>query len=239
MSRVKLDVIDDFAWLDERTFITSDNHFGHAKILKKEPERLDFMTAQGGSGDYFLWSASWWNQAVSPVDSLLCLGDLVGKSGDKYISELHGNKWLLMGNHDVKNDNRKILESSDFRLLDGVFLAIPEADIIWKRLKSEFGKRFINEELYLHALIIDRLGERIMFSHFPVFDHYKNNTRYNDAKHVLDVLFKESRCTINIHGHTHINLASSKLCINACVDRTLLRPIRLGKLLEQHKTSRG
>jgi calcineurin-like phosphoesterase family protein len=78
----------------ENTWVTSDNHFGHANIerLCKRPANTDvIMLAE-------------WQRLVPPDAMLLHLGDIAYRADfpewQRIIATLPGNKYLIMGNHD-------------------------------------------------------------------------------------------------------------------------------------------
>ena len=81
----------------DRTWFTSDMHFGHSKIIdycnrpySSVPEMNDGLVAN-------------WNQLVSPDDDVWVLGDVaMGRLADSlsYVRQLNGHKKLVCGNHD-------------------------------------------------------------------------------------------------------------------------------------------
>ena len=85
--------------LDNRTWFTSDQHFGHANIIKycnrpfKSVEEMDAAMVER------------WNKTVGKDDMVWCLGDIC--LGDRsrlkdLVSSLNGRINLVMGNHDTK-----------------------------------------------------------------------------------------------------------------------------------------
>lgn len=86
-----------------RTWITSDIHFGHKKILEYYPKtRLQF-----GSNveEMDLGLIDAWNQVISPQDKIFILGDISFYGLEKTIAivnQLYGQKHLILGNHDFK-----------------------------------------------------------------------------------------------------------------------------------------
>ncbi len=80
-------------------WFTSDQHFGHAKILKScdrpfvNVEEMDETIIKN------------YNELVGPDDTVFFLGDLSWYSGritKTIVSRLTGNKHLIIGNHDGK-----------------------------------------------------------------------------------------------------------------------------------------
>ena len=84
----------------EHLFFTSDTHFGHENILHfcKRPfssvEEMDQKLIEN------------WNKVVGPNDYIFHLGDFCFKGSqywDRILDQLNGHKFLILGNHDLKN----------------------------------------------------------------------------------------------------------------------------------------
>ncbi|MHA1170134.1 MAG: metallophosphoesterase family protein [Candidatus Hodarchaeales archaeon] len=96
-----------------RKWFTSDQHFGHQKIIRycQRPFRtLDEMNSE---------MIRRWNERVKPDDLVFQLGDFCFKGGSEggrlpatvYSDQLNGNKIFLKGNHDNNNSNKTNIES--------------------------------------------------------------------------------------------------------------------------------
>ena len=78
-------------------FFTSDNHFGHARIIeycnrpfKHVDEMNEAMIAN-------------WNNKIDPEDTVYHIGDFaMDKNPSKFLYRLNGQKFLIKGNHDGK-----------------------------------------------------------------------------------------------------------------------------------------
>ncbi|MGP1580861.1 MAG: metallophosphoesterase family protein [Wolinella sp.] len=225
------------AWLNEDTFIISDTHFGHEKILVKEPLRVQLAEQEIAGIDPFEWALKRWNLVVSPKDHVLHLGDVIGKHGKRYIHRLNGKKHVLLGNHDI--NNLKELHAAGFELLKGIHFKIDtpkgSSSAILKALHKRFSSKELYKALFVHALVADFGGERILFSHFPVFDSYPENRRYERGKRILEALYEEAGCTLNIHGHTHSNDTKNSFCINVSADKSVMIPRKLGEVLSRNR----
>ena len=220
------------AWLNEDTLLISDTHFGHEKILEKEPLRVQLAEQEIAGIDPFEWALKCWNQKVLPKDHVLHLGDVIGKRGKKYIHRLNGKKHVILGNHDI--NNLKELHSAGFALLKGIHFKIDtpkNGDAILRALHKRFSPKELYKALFVHALVADFGKERILFSHFPVFDSYPENKRYERGKRILEALYEEAQCTLNIHGHTHSNDTKNSFCINVSADKSAMFPRKLGEIL--------
>lgn len=83
---------------EEVDFVTSDHHFGHARIIELAERPFSSLGAMHGE----LIAA--WNRLVDPGDVVLHLGDLaLGKRDDSIpvTAALNGRKLLVPGNHDT------------------------------------------------------------------------------------------------------------------------------------------
>lgn len=82
-----------------KTFITSDLHFGHANIMKFNPDTRQYKDVD--HMDEMMIKE--WNSLVQPDDLTYILGDFafckVGKATE-IVRRLNGRKILIEGNHD-------------------------------------------------------------------------------------------------------------------------------------------
>ncbi|MDE6978412.1 MAG: metallophosphoesterase family protein [Helicobacter sp.] len=212
------------------TFIISDPHFGHNKIFIKEPKRL---LGEEKPKQAFKKLCKNWNALVGKKDNILCLGDMFGVSGSRYIHKLKGKKSLILGNHDIKPHNKELLYSSDFAILHGIALQIPSGEEIAIEATKRHNTLSGYEQECLSVLVCDVLGLRVMFCHYPLFERHPSDERFFALFALLEWLFEQCHCDVVIHGHIHSHNASDLRCINACIDVTNYAPIRLTTLLEQ------
>ncbi|WP_181566271.1 metallophosphoesterase [Helicobacter monodelphidis] len=215
---------------DENTFIVSDTHFGHQKILEKEPHRFDDLSSKK---EVFKRLRKRWNNLIQDNDTLLHLGDLIGDKGKKYIKKLKGHKYLILGNHDIKEQNFSVIQQSDFCIIHGLCLLVPQKQEILEQMQFFLNNLPIEQQSLLSAVVADICGIRILFSHYPLFDRYPNDNRFIAIKEILEKLFEISQCAMNIHGHTHSHDTFDNRCVNACIDKTDFMPIRLKDLLSK------
>lgn len=217
-------------------FIVSDMHLGHDKILEKEPKRyLGKKTPKKA----FKNLCKRWNDVVGRNDVVLCLGDVIGYKGAKYLPKLHGIKFLIIGNHDIKPYNKAILLESDFRILKGMRLCIDDAQSIEEETLACFKNLSAYEQECLSVLVADVMNMRIMFCHYPLFGRYGHDERFFRLFELLEWLFKRCECDINIHGHSHSHNAADSRCVNASIDVTCYAPIKLRTLLYSASTTKG
>lgn len=77
-----------------KTFVTSDTHFGHAKLI--EYSKLPFSSVE--EMDETLIKN--WNELVGRSDHVWHLGDFAFKNHLSYLERLNGRIHLVLGNHD-------------------------------------------------------------------------------------------------------------------------------------------
>ncbi|MBW9091638.1 hydrolase [Rhizobium wenxiniae] len=79
-------------------YFTSDTHFGDARVLRID--RRPFSTVP----DHDAALISNWNSRVLPGDEIWRLGDFAVKRAgfaEQLLSQLHGEKYLIIGNNDL------------------------------------------------------------------------------------------------------------------------------------------
>lgn len=218
--------------IDMNTFIIADTHFGHQNISKHEPGRMD-KVHEGGYRSHDQMLIHRWNEAVSSKDTVLHLGDFcVQNPPQDTLKKLNGKKILLRGNHD-KGSAAFHLEQGWDNVIEGVNLTLKSLDEEQKTLsliQNEMAMDRLTHSL-VNCLIIDLDGQRIMFSHFPVFDNNPYDKKFDVITETLEEIYLLSECTLNIHGHVHSKTAKEDVCVNACVERIGFQPIRLSKLI--------
>ena len=82
---------------DQVDFITSDTHFGHARII--ELASRPFISVEEMDAELIRR----WNETVAPDDVVLHLGDLaLGPIAESLplTAQLHGHRFLVPGNHE-------------------------------------------------------------------------------------------------------------------------------------------
>lgn len=79
-------------------FYTSDLHFNHTKIIEYCNRPFNNIEDMNNT------IVNNWNNKVSSKDDVYILGDfgfLKGSEANKFLSLLNGNKYLIIGNHDI------------------------------------------------------------------------------------------------------------------------------------------
>ena len=218
------------------TYLISDTHFGQDSVLKREAIRGRIATHLGYKNHFDLLVDNW-NARVKKGDLVLHLGDVYFGDGLKYAKKLNGAKRLIIGNNDIgKNAVKKFeaLQKLGWSAKNKVALKISRDEK--RKIREKIAKKYkhIAQKIYLNGLIVDIAGQRILFSHFPVFDR-KRNDRFCAVRDVLDDYYRFAECSLNIHGHTHSREVSFDCCVNVSCERTMLAPITLREALKRAK----
>lgn len=192
-------------------YITADTHFGHVSINFHEPSRITKAQIEGFK-DFDEYMICTWNETVNDDDNVLHLGDFAFKDSYKIAKKLKGKVALIIGNHD-KQKHLDFYKELGWKIIDNIVLDINGSKDIYNKLPQDI----INNRL-LACLIKDVDGQRIMFSHFPVFDNNPYDEKYKEVTTILEELFINLNCDTNIHGHTHSDIAKEKFCQSACLE---------------------
>ncbi len=200
--------------IDENTWVISDTHFDHAKILSYERERVTSMLNQG-IDDHNEWLLYNWNSVVGVNDLVLHLGDLAFKNPCEWLAKLNGRIIMVLGNHDVASrhelQNYAQQNLNRFFLVEGINGAV---DI---------------ENPWLSAFTKDINGQRVLFSHYPVLsiDPYVKD-QVKDTIKLLKQSFISEGCHLNIHGHLHSkDSRSDPREINVSLERIGFKPVKI------------
>ncbi|MFT4136635.1 metallophosphoesterase [Microbacterium sp.] len=158
---------------DQVDFVTSDHHFGHARIIELAERPFSSLAAMNGE----LIAA--WNRVVGPGDTVLHLGDLA--LGDRAESipltaALNGWKLLVPGNHDT---------------ISSVYRCSAAHKQQTRDLLDQCGWTVLPE-----IIAGERGGRRIRASHFPYRGDSQTVERHVEARPIDDGLPL-------LHGHTH------------------------------------
>lgn len=158
---------------DQVDFITADTHFGHAQISKLAEcpfSTIDEMDAE---------LIRRWNQAVSPTDVVLHLGDVALGSIEESIgltAQLNGRRYLVPGNHDRVSPATQSKRATEH--------LVP--------LYEAAGWTILPE-----VIEGTRHGYRILASHYP----YKDDSQASD-RHTTHRPRWDDGIPL-VHGHTH------------------------------------
>lgn len=223
------DILDK---INEDTFVISDTHIGHGNqnkgILLFEPCRLSAMITAGYEAhEHDKWVIDNWNSTVSPDDVVLHLGDFAFKHVASSIEQLNGDIIMILGNHDGKGYEQKY---NGVETVKGFYY---EDEL--KYLNKVHNP--ITNDRMLSALIKEIQGEKILFSHYALFDNEefdRKNTKIAPRIDVLEKLYGAHNCSKNLHGHIHSNKSAFKDSVNCSMENLDFRPRRLRELLSKN-----
>lgn len=210
--------------LNEQMFVLADPQFGCPYVFEYVPARKLFGWVELLDQEII----QNWNEIVSPLDTVLCLGDFMNGNHsidesirrlDSFSRQLNGKKILLRGNHD-NIETAKYYDSGWQGLIEYP-LVLLDGQMKWLNVPSK----------YCACIITDVAGKRLMFSHFGIFDEDEDDPRYLIEKAYLRDLFIQYQCDLNIHGHTHDRHISDERCVNACMEQTHFKPVRLNQFI--------
>lgn len=173
----------------EFDFVTSDTHFGHARII--EFSKRPFASLGQMHGEFI----KRWNGVVGPTDKVLHLGDLCLGPFEQSLAltmALNGEKYLIPGNHD------RVSNAFDGGRHIDRFTPIYEA-AGW-RILPEIIQRRIG-------------GKDVLLSHYP----YDGDSRPGKADRQVHVRPIDAGLPV-IHGHVHTEFAVRGRQFNAGVD---------------------
>lgn len=141
----------------QRIWCLSDTHFSHARSLEFKNEKTGVKMRPWEPGqvtEMNEYMVEKWNSVVDPADMVLHIGDTwFTKDGHEILSRLHGDKELIMGNHD---DKATEIYSRYFRKLHGSYTVRSKnrnSDVILTHIPvhpSQFGRFMGNIHGHLH-----------------------------------------------------------------------------------------
>ena len=110
------------------TFLISDTHFFHDNILTFKREDGTPLRDFSSMKHMMQFMVDQWNSVVKPGDKVYHLGDTAFKNAGslRVFADLHGDKVLIKGNHDVLKPAQYLSYFRDIRayhVLDKILLA--------------------------------------------------------------------------------------------------------------------
>ena len=197
----------------------------HNVVFSWDPNTNNFKVVFDGTT-----IVNYTNNIVSRGHKLIHLGDFIlgsrptKRTKDNFLnvtSAVNGDLALLLGNHDTLK--------KDVYLNLGFNLVIDNPIIIVD------GDEHIEETpigINAPCVIIEINGKIVMFSHFPVFDRCPFDEKYIKNYNYLESLYKQYKCELNIHGHTHKNNSEFKDAINVCLEVNDYKPLLIDDLIK-------
>lgn len=246
--------------INENTFVISDTHFGHFRVLFFEPIRVEYL-------------ADYNTDVVAECEELLGLIETIPEDEHrnhprinelgKFLIPFHDTmiveKWnAVIGPNDTvlhlgdfafrgieewtkKLNGNKILLRGNHDLKNGrTYIEAGWKDVI-ESVKIVIGDSVFEKtpriDKYWNGLFIaindDDGGKSILFSHYPINNHNEwDMKKYGPITDMLQTIYEDIGGDLNIHGHTHTKLSDGEMCINTSIEHCPnLSPIKIGELL--------
>ena len=175
-------------------WIVSDNHFGHTRLHTELCPWREKLARSEGFKSFDEYQIHLWNKRVSADSVVLNLGDF-------FINKMNPRK--------TEENISKILPRLVFKKM---YVVKGNHDA---KKYSFYDDRV---ELIDFYLILDILGKRLLFSHYPhmLKGHHPKERYINEMKR-LDAIFKKEKCALHFHGHIH-GYKIAKPNINVSID---------------------
>jgi len=176
-----------------------------------------------GYEDFDRFLIEWLNEYIKKEDEVLHLGDVAFKEGYKLVEKLKGKITLIKGNYD-KQIHLEFYKSIGWRVIESIEIEIDFNKSYLEYLKYKYDKKTLSRTA---CLVKDINGNRILFSHYPVFNDNSYDEKFKNISVLLKEIFTICNCNINIHGHTHSYCVGDKRCINACLEVNDFIPLNI------------
>lgn len=242
--------------IDENTFLISDTHFGHFRVLIFEPIRLEYL-------------ADYNTDVTTECQELLSLLETTPPDEHRDNPRINELAKFLIDFHDIMltekwnsvvGPNDTVLHLGDFAFrgiteytsgLNGNKILLrgnhdlkngrTYIDDGWKDIIESVkmvvgGKVFEmipNIDKYWNGFLTEICGKKILFSHYPIQNNCEWDVKkYGPITNMLEEVYNGYGAEVNIHGHTHTKLSDGKMCINVSLEHcTSLTPMRIKDVL--------
>jgi calcineurin-like phosphoesterase family protein len=244
--------------INENTFVISDSHFGHFRVLFFEPIRVEYLA------DYNTDVVVECNELLDllktiPEDEhrdhprINELGKFLIPFHDKMLYEkwntvvgpndtvLHLGDFAFRGieEHTQKLNGNKILLRGNHDLKNGrTYTEAGWKDVI-ESVKIVVGTSTFEKtpriDRYWNGLFMGIGEDTVLFSHYPIYNNCEWDVKkYGPITDMLTEIYEDIGGTLNIHGHTHTKLSDGDCCINVSIEHcTALTPMRIGDVIKQ------
>lgn len=246
--------------INGETFIISDTHFGHSRVLMFEPIRLEYLS------DYN-------SDVISECQELLELLSTIPSDehrNNNRITELcdflipfHDKMLAEKWNYTVGvNDTVFCLGDFAFRGIEEHTKALNGNKILlrgnhdqknaktymeagWKtviestqmNLNGRLFEMIPKNDIYWNGFLTEINGFKILFSHYPIYNQSNgwDLKKYGNITDMLEDVFESYGGEINIAGHTHTKLSGFEHGINVSIEHcTSLTPMKISEVLENN-----
>jgi calcineurin-like phosphoesterase family protein len=255
-------MIDLIKEINLDTFIISDLHFAHSRILQFEPVRVEYLS------DYN-------SDVMLECQELLTLLNLIPREQRYNHTEINTLCKFLLPFHDemiiekwnmTVGDEDLILCLGDFafsdvkkytELLNGRKILLmgnhdrnsvsEYYDSGWNYVISTVHENIaLDEDITIPEIIqtdkhcsglfktIEQ--HKILFSHYPIFNTSLYDNKFSKITEILESMYSNNNATINIHGHTHSSKSTFPNAISASIEYCAsLSPITIRALMEKNQ----
>ena len=259
-------MIDLAKIINKDTYIVSDTHFGHAKVLTFEPVRVEYL-------------ADYNTDVVVEAERLLELLQTIPSDDHRSHQEIQDLAKFLIPFHDemliekwnsVIGEDDNVLHMGDFAFkgvsestaaLNGnKILLRGNHDLKSARTYIEAGFKDVIESVkiivgnftyektprtdkYWNGLVMsinhNNKDINMMFSHYPPFNNNKWDVKkYGNITNMLEEIYTNFGCDVSIAGHTHSEKSVFGSAVNVSIEHcTSLTPMKLGTILDRLQQS--
>lgn len=246
--------------INKKTFIISDTHFGHFRVLFFEPIRVEYL-------------ADYNTDVVAECQELLQLLKTIpsdehrdhkrinelGKFLIPFHDQMLYEKWnnvvgpndtvLHLGDfafrgieeHTKKLNGNKILLRGNHDLKNGrTYTEVGWKDVI-ESVKIVVGDNTFEKtprtDRYWNGLFLGIDDDTILFSHYPIYNNNEWDVKkYGNITDMLTEIYEDIGGTLNIHGHTHTLLSDGECCINVSIEHCeSLTPMRIEDVIRKRR----
>lgn len=207
-----------------KIWLTSDTHYSHTNSLRYcgrpfwTKEQMDKAMIER------------WNKVVSDEDLVIHMGDVAmhTKPMLRILPQLKGEKWLVIGNHDMifhyflKSRGQKFIDKMMQDYIKAGFTRIIEGSLILDYLP---GNAKMSEGYYTSDIT------KVRLCHFPTKNAFDN---YHSDRH--DSVRPEDTGILNASGHIHQLWKKQGNNINVGVDVWDFTPVDMDTVVNLWKT---
>lgn len=244
--------------INNNTFVISDTHFGHARMLQFEPVRIKILAQFNPSLEnkceqlITLLNNIPEENHRSHVEINNLSKDLIPFHDEMIISKWNSvvteyDTVLHLGDFAFRNiehftqklNGKKILlRGNHDRKTNGHYTSCGWKEVIDTVKLNLNGKLFeLTPDLGQHwnGLLTKINNIKILFSHFPIYNSNDWDLRkYGHITKMLQDVYEGYDGQINIHGHVHSLSSAFESAINVSIEHTNFYPLRIGDLLKDN-----
>lgn len=246
--------------INSNTFVISDTHFGHARMLQFEPIRVKVL-------------AEFTPKVKDKCEKLLSLLGSIPEEDHRTNIEINNLCKDLISYHDgmilemwnsVVGEKDSVLHLGDFafrniehrtKQLNGRKILLRgnhDRKTAGHYVKCGWKEVIENVKISLNSKMFELTpslgkqwsgfltkinGVKILFSHFPIYNSNDWDLRkYGHVTKMLEEVYDGYEAEVNIHGHVHSLSSVYNNAINVSIEHTDFYPKKIGELLKDGYT---